>query len=101
MPLVSVIVPCYNEQDTIGLLLQAIYSQSFPLAEMEVVIADGLSTDQTLKQIQKFQREHEDLMVRVVENVRRTIPSGLNVAIRASEGQIIIRLDAHSIPYPD
>lgn len=101
MPLVSVIVPCYNEQDTIGLLLQAIYSQSFPLAEMEVVIADGLSTDQTLKQIQKFQREHEDLVVRVVENVWRTIPSGLNAAIRASEGQIIIRLDAHSIPYPD
>jgi glycosyltransferase involved in cell wall biosynthesis len=101
MPLVSVVVPCYNEQDTIGLLLQAIHAQSFPLAEMEVVIADGLSTDQTRQQIQNFQLEHQDLVVRVVENVRRTIPSGLNAAIRAAEGQIIIRLDAHSIPYPD
>jgi glycosyltransferase involved in cell wall biosynthesis len=101
MPLVTVIVPCYNEQETIGLLLQAIYAQSFPLAEMEVVIADGLSTDQTRQQIQNFQRKYQDLVVRVVENVRRTIPSGLNAAIRAAEGQIIIRLDAHSIPYPD
>ena len=101
MPLVTVVVPCYNEQETIGLLLQAIYAQSFPLAQMEVVIADGLSTDQTRQQIQNFQREHHGLVVRVVENVKRTIPSGLNVAIRAADGEIIIRLDAHSIPYPD
>jgi glycosyltransferase involved in cell wall biosynthesis len=101
MPLVTIIVPCYNEQDTIGLLLHAIYSQSYPLAEMEVVIADGASTDQTRQQIQNFQRQHQELVVRVVENVRRTIPSGLNAAIRAAEGQIIIRLDAHSIPHPD
>lgn len=101
MALVTVIVPCYNEQDTIGLLLQAIYSQSYTLAEMEVVIADGVSTDQTRQQIQNFQRQHQDLVVRVVENVKRTIPSGLNAAIRAAQGEIIIRLDAHSIPYPD
>jgi glycosyltransferase involved in cell wall biosynthesis len=101
MPLVTIIIPCYNEQDTIGLLLKAIYSQSYPLAEMEVVIADGLSTDNTRQQIQNFQREHQDLAVRVVDNTRRTIPSGLNAAIRAAQGQIIVRLDAHSIPYPD
>lgn len=101
MPLVTVIVPCYNEQETIGLLLQAIYSQSYPHSEMEVVIADGVSTDQTRQQIQNFQQQHQDLVVRVVENVKRTIPSGLNAAIRAAQGQIIIRLDAHSIPYPD
>jgi glycosyltransferase involved in cell wall biosynthesis len=68
---------------------------------MEVVIADGVSTDQTRQQIQNFQRQHQELVVRVVENVKRTIPSGLNAAIRAAQGQIIIRLDAHSIPYPD
>ena len=101
MPLVTIIIPCYNEQDTIGLLLEAIYAQSYPLSDMEVVIADGLSTDQTRQQIQNFQREHPDLVVRVVDNVRRTIPSGLNAAIRAAQGQVIIRLDAHSIPYPD
>ena len=45
MPLVSVIVPCYNEQATIRLLLEALYVQSHPRPEMEVIIADGLSTD--------------------------------------------------------
>ena len=99
MPTVTIIVPCYNEQATIGLLLQAIYDQSYPRVQMEVVIADGLSTDQTLSQIQAFTQTHPDLKVRVVENPQRTIPSGLNQALRSALGDIIIRLDAHSIPY--
>jgi hypothetical protein len=37
----------------------------------------------------------------VVENVRRIIPAGLNRAIEEAAGEIIVRLDAHSMPYPD
>ncbi len=55
MPAVSVIVPCYNEQNTILLLLEAIYAQTYPRPQMEVVIADGLSKDQTRWQIADFQ----------------------------------------------
>ena len=44
---VSVIVPCYNEEATISQLLDAIYTQTYPRNEIEVVIADGLSTDDT------------------------------------------------------
>lgn len=101
MPKVSVIVPCYNEQDTIRLLLDALRGQTFPPADMEVVIADGMSTDGTRDEIAKFQADFPDLSVRVVDNPLRTIPSGLNRAIEASRGEIIVRSDAHSKPYPD
>ena len=47
MPIVSIVVPCYNEQATIGLLLDALYQQTYPRSELEVIIADGLSTDGT------------------------------------------------------
>ncbi|HEY5729200.1 MAG TPA: glycosyltransferase family 2 protein [Anaerolineales bacterium] len=101
MPKISVIVPCYNEQSTIRLLLEAIYRQTFPRAEMEVVIADGMSTDSTRESIAAFQSDFPDLAVRVVDNTLRSIPSGLNRAIEVSRGGIILRLDAHSKPYPD
>jgi succinoglycan biosynthesis protein ExoA len=100
-PKVSVIVPCYNEQSTIRLTLDAFRAQTFPRADMEVIIADGLSTDATRQVIAAFQRDFPDLEVRVVDNPLRTIPSGLNRAIAAARGEIIVRFDGHSKPYPD
>ena len=100
-PKVSIIVPCYNEQSTIRLLLEALLGQTFPRAEMEVIIADGLSRDGTREAISDFQTDFPDLDVRVVDNTRRSIPAGVNCAIQNSRGEIIVRLDAHSKPYPD
>ncbi len=97
-PFVSIIVPCYNEEPTIRHLLDAVLAQSYPHEQMELVISDGMSTDRTRDVIAAFQNEHADLTVRVVLNSARTIPSGLNQAIRESHGEIIVRLDAHSIP---
>jgi succinoglycan biosynthesis protein ExoA len=101
MPKVSIIVPCFNEQSTIRLLLVSLREQTFPRVEMEVVIADGMSTDGTRDEITKFQMDFPDLSIRVVDNPLRNIPSGLNRAIEASRGEIIVRSDAHSKPYPD
>ena len=100
-PLVSIIVPCYNEQATIRVLLEAIYAQTTPRQALEVVIADGMSTDGTREEILAFMISHPDLDVRVVDNLAGTIPAGLNRAIEEAEGTYIVRLDAHSKPYPD
>ena len=101
MPQVSVIVPCYNEQETICLLLDAIYAQNFPRSQIEVILSDGMSTDQTRQRVHSFQEQHPDLAVQIVDNPRRIIPSALNRAINTSQGDVIIRLDAHSVPAPD
>ena len=101
MPSVSIIIPCYNEQDTICKLLEAIYAQTFPRIDLEVVIADGLSTDGTRSQIESFSNSHPNLHIAVVDNLPRSIPMALNCALKESNGEIIVRLDAHSMPYPD
>lgn len=101
MPLVSIIVPCYNEQETIRLLLDAVCRQTVSPQEMEVIIADGRSTDRTREVVADFAGEHPELSVRLVENTRRNIPAGLNCALRAAQGKYVVRLDAHSIPAED
>lgn len=98
---VSIIVPCYNEERTIHMLLGALIEQDYPLEEMEVIIADGLSTDQTRNEIDKFRKNHSELSVKVINNEKRTIPAGLNKAITHANGDFIIRLDAHSMPERD
>jgi succinoglycan biosynthesis protein ExoA len=95
---VSVIIPCFNEQDTIQKLLDAIYSQSYPLNEIEVMIADGLSTDNTRDVINKFIYAHSNMSIKIIDNHKRIIPSGLNRAIEFAQGEYIVRMDAHSIP---
>lgn len=98
---VSVIVPCLNEEATIEFLLDAIRGQCYPLEKLEVVIADGGSTDQTRSRIEAYQTAHPEMRVLLVDNPKKIIPSGVNCAIKASTGEYIIRLDAHSIPNPD
>jgi glycosyltransferase involved in cell wall biosynthesis len=68
---------------------------------MEFVIADGLSEDGTRKEIAEFQKDHPEFTVRVVDNHKRTIPAALNTAITSAKGEIIVRLDAHSVPHRD
>lgn len=100
-PSVSVIIPCRNEEKTIQLVLDAIHAQTYPRELMQVVIADGFSEDRTREKIADFKTAHPDLDVLVVDNLQRIIPAGLNAAIKASRGDVIVRMDAHSIPNAD
>lgn len=100
-PTVSIVVPCFNEEKRIRALLDAIFAQTYPRELMDVTIADGHSTDKTREVIAQFQRERPDLKIKVIDNDARTIPAGVNRAIAASRGEIILRLDGHSSPYSD
>jgi glycosyltransferase involved in cell wall biosynthesis len=101
LPTVSLIIPCYNEEKRIRTLLDALLAQTYPRALLDVTIADGLSQDGTRAVIAGFQREHPDLTIKVIDNQAQTIPAALNRAIDASAGELLIRLDAHSAPYPE
>lgn len=100
-PRISLIIPCLNEEKTIELLLQSIEQQTYPVSDMEVIISDGFSEDKTRDIIKGFQKEHPKMDIRIVDNPKRIIPAGLNAAIRAAKGELIVRMDAHTIPYPD
>jgi glycosyltransferase involved in cell wall biosynthesis len=97
-PRVSLIIPCYNEENTIELLLNSIEQQSYPQNKMEIIIADGFSTDKTRQIIKTFRETHRKMNIHVVDNPKRVIPAALNAAIRASSGELIVRMDAHTIP---
>lgn len=101
MKTVSIIIPCRNEEMTIGHVLDALYVQQYPRNLLEVVICDGLSTDGTLEKIAQFQANHKDLEICVIPNPQQQIPGALNLAIKKARGEIILRMDAHSLPRED
>ena len=91
---VSVIVPCRNEIRHIRSFLDSVFSQELGQIRMEVLIADGQSDDGTLLVLHEFERIFSSL--RVIENPEKIASTGLNRAIREAEGEIIIRMDAHT-----
>lgn len=94
---VSVIIPCYNEENFIGKVLENL-SEQYELDNYEIVIIDGQSEDRTLEVIEAFRVSRPDVDVMVLENPGRAIPVSLNLGIAAAKGDIIARMDAHAVP---
>jgi succinoglycan biosynthesis protein ExoA len=99
-PLVSIVLPCRNEQGYIQDTLESVLKQELPEGSlMEILIADGMSTDGTHEYLERMARENPQ--IRVIENPGRIVSTGLNTAIRAARGDVIVRMDAHTIYAPD
>lgn len=98
-PLVSIVLPCRNEQGFIQDCLESILKQEPPEGGLEILVADGMSTDGTHEYLLKLAKAHPQ--IRVLDNPGRIVSTGLNAAIRAARGEIIVRMDAHTIYAPD
>lgn len=99
-PLVSVIMPVRNEAKHIAIGLGSIADQTYPKNKVEIIVADGMSDDDTREVVHKMARELS-LNIHLLDNPKRTAPSGLNVALDRSKGDIIIRVDGHCELAPD
>lgn len=93
----SVLVPVLDEERYIAGTVAAMRAQRFDGA-IEFIFADGGSTDRTRALLE--QEAGADPRIRVYDNSRRTVSSGLNVALGHARGRWVARMDAHT-RYPD
>ena len=100
-PYVSVIMPIRNEADFIQRSLSAVLTQDYPHDCFEVLVADGMSTDQTRAIVQATAAEHPDISVKIIDNPRQIVPTGFNAALAQAKGEVIVRVDGHTIIEPD
>ena len=96
---ISIISACRNESRHIREFLDSLLSQQMEGMTWEAVIADGMSTDGTREQLKAYAGEHPQM--RFIDNPGRIVSTGLNEAIRAAQGEIILRMDAHTRYAPD
>jgi glycosyltransferase involved in cell wall biosynthesis len=92
----SILVPVFNEERFIEAMVAAMRAQRFD-GQLEFVFADGGSSDRTREILGELARE--DPRIRVFANPRRTVSSGLNVALREARGVWAARMDGHTV-YP-
>ncbi len=98
-PQVSIVVPCRNEARHIEAALASMLAQQGVEGDLEIIVADGASDDGTRATLDRLAAE--DARVRVIDNPAGFVSQGLNTAIRAARGEIVVRMDTHSVYAPD
>lgn len=94
LPLVTVVVPCRNEEKHIARCLDSILANDYPKERIEILVLDGMSEDRTREIVKSYCERYE--MIRLVDNPEKHIPVAMNVGIRNAKGDTIMKMDAHS-----
>jgi succinoglycan biosynthesis protein ExoA len=93
-PLVSVVIPALNEERYITGLLDSLARQNYGAECIEVLVADGGSSDRTRDLVMNYRGPFAKLML--VDNPKRRATAGLNAGMRVARGDCWIIIGAHS-----
>ena len=85
-PHVSIVLPCRNEQGHIQACLQSALDQDPPEGGLEIIVADGMSTDGTREYLKQMAQQHPQ--IRVLDNPGRIVSTGLNTAIQIGRAHV-------------
>ena len=96
--LVSVVTTAYNEETYLPDLFTDMLNQTYPHDQMEIVFVNSMSTDQTRQLMLDFQAQFRDEFydIQVINNLKKTQPSGFNTGVQHAKGDVILKVDAHA-----
>jgi succinoglycan biosynthesis protein ExoA len=99
LPLVTVVMPVRNEGAFIERSLGAVLAQDYPNDRLEVIVADGMSSDGTRDRVLALSQTNQN--VRLIDNPQNIVATGLNLALCEARGEFVVRVDGHTIIAPD
>jgi succinoglycan biosynthesis protein ExoA len=91
----SVIIPVYNEAEHIAEVLDRLLAQNYDSDKLEIIVVDGMSTDDTLEIIQIYAAEHSN--IRYFENPKKLASAARNIGIQKAQGEAVLIVDGHCI----
>lgn len=94
LQLISIIIPCRNEEKFIDKCLNSIIANDYPKEKLEILIIDGMSEDETREIVDRYSRKYP--FVKLFDNFQRITPIAFNIGIKHACGRIIMMMGAHS-----
>lgn len=92
---VSIIIPTKNEEKFIAACLDSVIANDYPKDKLEILVVDGLSKDKTFRVAEEYSKRHP--YIKILKNINGYAAFALNIGIKTARGEIILRMDAHSI----
>ncbi len=93
--LISVIIPCRNEEKYISPCLNSLLQQKNLNGSFEIIVVDGMSNDDTRDILNRLSNDNEKISVLL--NEQKYTPFALNMGIKNSKGRYIVIMGAHSV----
>lgn len=90
LPKVTVIIPAYNEEESIKRTIETALNSEYPKGRLEIIVVDDGSKDKTFEIAKKMQSS----MVKVYTKKNGGKASALNLGISKASGEIIVTMDA-------
>lgn len=98
LPTAAVIVPCFNEQNTVAGTMQSLLALDYPKEKLQIIVVDDGSHDNTLEIAKQFET---DPRVSVFHKENGGKHTALNFALTKTDADLIGCLDADSVVSPD
>lgn len=98
LPSVAIIVPCYNEAETVAGTCESLLSLHYPAEKLRVVLVDDGSTDKTPEAMARFKNHPQVVVMRKKNGGKHT---ALNAGIAETRAELVGCLDADSFVEPD
>lgn len=99
LPRVTIAMPAYNEESFIEACIASVQAQDYPSHLIEIIVADGRSTDRTRDIL--AQLAARDPRIHVIDNPERLQAAGLGHIVKQAHGDVIVRMDVHCEYAPD
>ncbi len=97
-PLVCIIVPCYNEEKTLGKTMESVLNLDYPSEKLDIIIVDDGSKDRTYQIASKYASENRNVRVYKKKNAGKY--TALNLGLKKTKAEFVGALDADSFVHP-
>jgi cellulose synthase/poly-beta-1,6-N-acetylglucosamine synthase-like glycosyltransferase len=97
-PTVSVIVPCYNEENTVNLTVESLLSMNYPKDKLQIIVVDDGSKDGTWNQILKYENHPQ---IKIIHKENGGKHTALNLGLENAKSEFVGCLDADSTVHPE
>jgi len=94
-PFVSILIPTLNEQSFIQPCIQSLLEGNYPLDNIEVLVIDGGSTDNTQQEVIELTDRYPS--IQLLQNEKKIVPAAMNIGISESSHDILIWAGAHAV----
>ena len=98
---VSIVMPCYNEADSIGEAIEGLLNLDYPKNKIEIIVVDDRSTDDSVKVVRKYVKNYKNVKLIVNKKNSGGAAEPTNLGVLKAKYDYIAVADADSMPEKD